>query len=249
MKRDIKGKGKISQKAINSFMQENDKSELIEERNRNLEVENRYSKLSDNTKMKLIEKDKKSVKQNITISTTLLLVVLMIGIIILTAIDSFILVVCILGIVFVIGVVSIVLYKISDKKKTDEQRIKRQLKIEIEIETKNKMDPNYVDYTSIVKVTLVDSYTEVSDKLHAVLNYQEIIQTRYYKFKVDFKDGTSKIVTEQENSENYNKLMSLIGTEKPQDRTEELRKYKELLDAGVITQAEFDAKKKQILGL
>lgn len=249
MKLDIKGKGKISPKAINSFVQENDKTELIEERNRNLEVENRYSKLSDNTKMKLIEKDKKSVKQNITISTTLLLVVLMIGIIILTAIDSFILVACILGVVFVIGVVSIVLYKISDKKKTDEQRIKRQLKIEIEIETKNKMDPNYVDYTSIVKVTLVDSYTEVSDKLHAVLNYQEIIQTRYYKFKVDFKDGTSKIVTAQENSENYNKLMSLIGTEKPQDRTEELRKYKELLDAGVITEEEFEAKKKQILGL
>ena len=29
---------------------------------------------------------------------------------------------------------------------------------------------------------------------------------------------------------------------------EELKKYKELLDAGVITQEEFDAKKKQLLG-
>ena len=30
---------------------------------------------------------------------------------------------------------------------------------------------------------------------------------------------------------------------------DELKKYKELLDGGVITQEEFDAKKKQLLGL
>ncbi len=30
---------------------------------------------------------------------------------------------------------------------------------------------------------------------------------------------------------------------------DELKKFKELLDAGVITQEEFDAKKKQLLGL
>lgn len=30
---------------------------------------------------------------------------------------------------------------------------------------------------------------------------------------------------------------------------EELKNYKELLDSGVITQEEFDAKKKQLLGL
>ena len=35
----------------------------------------------------------------------------------------------------------------------------------------------------------------------------------------------------------------------PQDNTAELKKYKELLDEGVITQEEFDAKKKQLLGL
>ena len=33
------------------------------------------------------------------------------------------------------------------------------------------------------------------------------------------------------------------------DSADELKKFKELLDSGVITQAEFDAKKKQILGL
>ena len=33
------------------------------------------------------------------------------------------------------------------------------------------------------------------------------------------------------------------------DETEQLKKYKELLDMGIITQEEFDAKKKQLLGL
>lgn len=33
------------------------------------------------------------------------------------------------------------------------------------------------------------------------------------------------------------------------DNTEEIKKFKELLDSGIITQEEFDAKKKQLLGL
>ena len=40
-----------------------------------------------------------------------------------------------------------------------------------------------------------------------------------------------------------------IKQEIPQSNAEELKKYKELLDMGVITQEEFDAKKKQLLGL
>ena len=40
-----------------------------------------------------------------------------------------------------------------------------------------------------------------------------------------------------------------IKQEIPQSNAEELRKYKELLDMGVITQEEFNAKKKQLLGL
>ena len=35
----------------------------------------------------------------------------------------------------------------------------------------------------------------------------------------------------------------------PLSSADELKKYKELLDAGIITQAEFDEKKKQLLGL
>ena len=33
------------------------------------------------------------------------------------------------------------------------------------------------------------------------------------------------------------------------DNTEELKKFKDLLDSGVITEEEFEAKKKQLLGL
>ena len=40
-----------------------------------------------------------------------------------------------------------------------------------------------------------------------------------------------------------------IKQEIPQSNADELKKYKELLDSGVITQEEFDAKKKQLLGL
>ena len=40
-----------------------------------------------------------------------------------------------------------------------------------------------------------------------------------------------------------------VKQEIPQSNADELKKFKELLDSGVITQEEFDAKKKQLLGL
>lgn len=42
---------------------------------------------------------------------------------------------------------------------------------------------------------------------------------------------------------------TVISQEIPQSNADELKKYKELLDSGIITQEEFDAKKKQLLGL
>ena len=41
----------------------------------------------------------------------------------------------------------------------------------------------------------------------------------------------------------------VVKQEAPMSNIEELKKYKELLDMGIITQEEFDAKKKQLLGL
>ena len=40
-----------------------------------------------------------------------------------------------------------------------------------------------------------------------------------------------------------------VKQEIPQSNADELKKYKELLDSDIITQEEFDAKKKQLLGL
>lgn len=40
-----------------------------------------------------------------------------------------------------------------------------------------------------------------------------------------------------------------IKQEIPQSNADELKKFKELLDSGIITQEEFDAKRKQLLGL
>ena len=45
------------------------------------------------------------------------------------------------------------------------------------------------------------------------------------------------------------KTETVIKQEIPQSNADELKKYKDLLDGGVITQEEFDAKKKQLLGL
>ena len=109
--------------------------------------------------------------------------------------------------------------------------------------------------SNIRKVSIIDSYTEVTDKLHAILDYQEIIQTRFYKFKVDYIDGHSKIVTEKEGTANCLHLMKLVDStfesnnKQQLDSTEELRKYKKLLDDGIISQEEFEQKKKQLLGL
>ena len=47
-----------------------------------------------------------------------------------------------------------------------------------------------------------------------------------------------------------NKVSATVETTAPKsDEADQIKKYKELLDSGIITQEEFDAKKKQLLGL
>lgn len=58
----------------------------------------------------------------------------------------------------------------------------------------------------------------------------------------------SKLLLERQNKkEDFAKTVA--KEENPHSNADELKKYKELLDMGVITQEEFDAKKKQLLGL
>lgn len=56
----------------------------------------------------------------------------------------------------------------------------------------------------------------------------------------------SNLLVDRQNRQPHS---TTIKQEMPQSNADDLRKYKELLDDGIITQEEFDAKKKQLLGL
>ena len=59
----------------------------------------------------------------------------------------------------------------------------------------------------------------------------------------------SNLLIERQAQKTANAPTSVMKQEIPQSNADELKKYKELLDMGAITQEEFDAKKKQLLGL
>ena len=61
-------------------------------------------------------------------------------------------------------------------------------------------------------------------------------------------EAISKLLMERQSKEKP-VATTTIKQEIPQSNADELKKFKELLDSGVITQEEFDAKKKQLLGL
>lgn len=64
--------------------------------------------------------------------------------------------------------------------------------------------------------------------------------------KEEIYDEINKLLVHRQNKPI---ATTTIKQEIPQSNADELKKYKELLDSGVITQEEFDAKKKQLLGL
>ena len=69
----------------------------------------------------------------------------------------------------------------------------------------------------------------------------------YIKFKLiknnyEIHSVISDLIMNRQNNKNNNVTI-------PQSSADELKKYKELLDSGILTQEEFDAKKKQLLGL
>lgn len=73
-------------------------------------------------------------------------------------------------------------------------------------------------------------------KFYDIANQEEMHQT------------LSTLLVQRQDS-GKNNATTTIKQEIPQSNADELKKFKELLDSGVITQEEFDAKKQQLLGL
>ena len=71
------------------------------------------------------------------------------------------------------------------------------------------------------------------------------IHFKLIKNKDEIHSELSKLLMERQHSEKQNNIPLNNST----SNADELKKFKELLDSGVITQEEFDAKKKQLLGL
>lgn len=63
----------------------------------------------------------------------------------------------------------------------------------------------------------------------------------------EFHSKISKLILERQEKKIVN--IPIVKQEPTQSNADELKKYKDLLDNGVITQEEFDQKKKQLLGL
>lgn len=222
------------------------------------EIEKRYEILNNEDKEKLIKQDKKSFIIINSVLTSFFSLLTLIFVVLIFVVNSNEDKYLFLGFSIVMALFGVISYftikKIS--KKTDEQRIRRQLKNQILNEQNISSYGNSFECfkENITNVVILDSFTEYTDKLHAVLNYQEIIQTRYYKFKIEYKNGNSEIITEKEGTVKCNNLLKLVNikadkSEKQLDKAEELREYKKLLDDGVISEEDYEAKKKQILGL
>ena len=75
-----------------------------------------------------------------------------------------------------------------------------------------------------------------------------VIKFRFIKNNIEIHSVISKLLVERQGKEKT-VTTTTIKQEIPQSNADELKKYKDLLDSGVITQEEFDAKKKQLLGL
>ena len=233
-------------------------------------VENIYLSLSDEEKTKYKKQQDKFNKSFLVIGILIAVLFIATAIALIFIIGKDYVYSIFVGMVLLLGICGIIIWIIKPcvigLKSNDETNIKMCIeRLEKQKELANKetekrlladLQKNVyykLSVDNIKLVTILDSYTEVSDKLHAVLNYQEIIQTRIYKFKVDYNDGTSKIITAPEGSEEYSLLITRVKsgttsqTNSSDNNIEKLREYKQLLDDGIITQEEFDKKKNEFL--
>lgn len=95
------------------------------------------------------------------------------------------------------------------------------------------------EFFNIAVISTIVSYIEVG-----LLVSIPVIEC-YKKFKVS---GAEPIVIKPFD-EAYNAEVVVNDTSETLSNADELKKFKELLDMGAITQEEFDAKKKELLGL
>lgn len=72
------------------------------------------------------------------------------------------------------------------------------------------------------------------------------IKFKLVKNQDEIHAALSKLLLDRQEKESHNTVVENIVSASNAD---ELKKFKDLLDSGVITQEEFDAKKKQLLGL
>lgn len=226
-----------------------------------------YNNLTEKNKNEYRNKEDKYNKVFLVIGITLATITLaaFVSCIVMCIIDEdyrFLILICMLEFLLELEAIWIILSSYKKLKALDEIKIKNHIvRLETQKEIKRKQEEEKLQKNvyyrlaveKIKTVSILDSYTEVSDKLHAVLNFQEIIQKRVYKFKVEYNNGTSKIITAAEGSEEYSILISRVNssaanqTNSEDNKIEMLREYKKLLDEGIITQEEFEAKKQKLL--
>ena len=94
----------------------------------------------------------------------------------------------------------------------------------------------------------MDSITSTSKNGKKALVFSSSSGKVIFNFYTPAKmEEVYQIVSEQiSNRQNNKGSVTVVNSTSNAD---ELKKYKDLLDSGIITQAEFDAKKKQLLGL
>lgn len=87
---------------------------------------------------------------------------------------------------------------------------------------------------------------------YTIKNGSVEIQTQIEKFTVKYLENISEFTAAWKNlnmEKTQKESASATNQAANYGSADELKKFKELLDSGVITQEEFDAKKKQLLGL
>ena len=96
----------------------------------------------------------------------------------------------------------------------------------------------------------LDSITAVGTSIFsglAVTTASGAIKFAMLKNRDELHEEISKLLVERQSKPTA--ATTTIKQEIPQSNADELKKYKDLLDGGIISQEEFDAKKKQLLGL